>query len=158
MRTVRSLLIVMSALTCFAIAGLAAKEKIPDLGRTKFKDIAKYLNLNADQQNKIKPDVDRIQQIVKDAQKLGGPKGGWGGGGARSPVGGGWGGMGRGGGAQPSGGSTGNTEQKRAQLQEWQKEITNRVDEIKSFLAPDQLEKFKAVQVPDLDAPGGAWY
>jgi hypothetical protein len=145
-----------------AIPALA--EKVPDLGKTKFKDIAKYLSLTPQQQEKIRPDLDRIQEIVKDAAKQRGV-GGWNSGGAnRTPVGG-SGVMARPGpGATGSGGGEATTpekfEERRAQRKEWQTEITNRVEEIKSFLTPGQLEKFKNVQVPNLMAlpsQGGSW-
>ncbi len=129
-------------------------EKVPDLGKTKFKDIAKYLDLTPGQQARVKPDVERIQQIVKDAQNQPGSSGGFGSGG-RAPVGG-TGAFGR-----PSpGGMSGATEvpssekieERRAMRKEWQTEINNRVDEIKTFLTPAQLGKFKAIQVPNLFA------
>jgi Spy/CpxP family protein refolding chaperone len=47
----------------------------------------------------------------------------------------------------------GDLEQRRLQRQEWQKEITNRVEEIKSLLTPEQVEKFKSIQVPNIVAP-----
>jgi Spy/CpxP family protein refolding chaperone len=134
----------------------ASATKPPDLGRTKFKDIAKYLNLTADQQAKIKPDVDRIQDIVKQADKQRGTPGF--GGGGRTPVGGGrWGAPG--GGGNQGGVQVGDFEERRARRQEWQKEITNRVEEVKSLLTPEQLEKFKAIQVPNVVAPPsrGGW-
>ncbi len=133
----------------------ASAAKPPDLAKTKFKDIAKYLNLTADQQAKIKPDVDRIQAIVKQADKQRGTPGL--GGGGRVPVGGGrWGAPG--GGGTQGGVQVGDLEQRRVQREEWQKEITNRVEEIKSLLTPEQLEKFKVIQVPKVAAapsPGG---
>ncbi len=130
----------------------AAAEKTPDLAKTKFKDIAKYLNLTPEQQQKIKPDVERIQDIVKQADKQRGTPGF--GGGGRVPVGGSrWGGPG-GGGSQGAV-QVGDTEQRQIQRVEWQKEITNRAEEIRSFLTPEQREKFKAIQVPDILAPPG---
>ena len=130
-------------------AGVGAAEKTPDLGRTKFKDIVKYLNLTADQQEKIKRDVDRIQEIVKQADKQRGSPGF--GAGGRTPVGAGrWGT----GGAGSSGRvEVGDLAERRARQQEWQKEIVNRVDEIKTFLTPEQLEKFKAITIPNILAP-----
>jgi hypothetical protein len=142
---------------CFALAWLAVTvpafaEKPPDLARTKFKEIAKYLNLTTGQQVTIKPDVEHIQEIVKQADKQGGSPGY--GGGGRTPVGGSrWGG---GIGGSPGGTQVGEREQRRTQRVEWQKEITNRVEEIKSLLTPEQAEKFKAIQVPNLMAsPAG---
>ncbi len=125
----------------------AAADKVPDLGKTKFKDIAKYLSLTSDQQQKIKGDVERIQDIVKDAEKQRGTAGF--GAGGRTPVGAGrWGGPASGG----NQGSirAGDVEGQRLQREEWQKEINNRVTEIRSFLTPGQLEKFKTLQVPDI--------
>src|SRR5512133_3370226 len=72
------------SLVLLFVALPAVAEKVPDLGRTKFKDIAKYLNLTSDQQGKIKPDVERIQAIVKDADKQRGAAGS----GRRVPLGG----------------------------------------------------------------------
>jgi Spy/CpxP family protein refolding chaperone len=140
----------LCVLLWLAATSALSAEKTPDLGKTKFKDIAKYLNLTPDQQARIKPDVDRIQDLVKQADKQRGAPGF--GGGGRTPVGGGrWGGPG-GGGNQGSV-QVGDLEQRRAQRQEWQKEITNRVDEIRSLLTPGQLEKFKAMPVPNIVAP-----
>jgi Spy/CpxP family protein refolding chaperone len=140
----------LCVLLWMAAAPAASAEKTPDLGKTKFKDIARYLNLTPDQQARIKPDVDRIQDLVKQADKQRGAPGF--GGGGRTPVGGGrWGGPG-GGGNQGSV-QVGDLEQRRAQRQEWQKEITNRVEEIKSLLTPEQVEKFKSIQVPNIVAP-----
>ena len=132
-----------------AAAALSA-DKPPDLGKTKFKDIVKYLNLTPDQQTKIKPDVDRIQDLVRQAEKQRGAPGF--GGGGRTPVGGGRWGTPGGGGNQGSV-QVGDVEERRAQRQEWQKEVTNRVEEIKSFLTPEQVQKFKSITVPDLAAP-----
>ena len=131
------------------LGGAAAADKTPDLGKTKFKDIAKYLNLTTDQQGKIKPDVDRIQDLVRQADKQRGTPGF--GGGGRTPVGGGrWGGAP--GGENQGGVDVGDVEERIARRQEWQKEIANRVDEIKSLLTPEQLEKFKSIPVPNLSA------
>jgi len=117
-----------------------------DLGKTKFKEIAKYLNLTADQQQKIKPDVERIQDIVKQVARQRGTPGF--GAGGRTPVGGSrWGG---GIGGNPGGVQAGGRQEQEAQRVEWQKEITNRTDEIRSFLTPGQLEKFKTIQVPNV--------
>jgi len=141
---------VLGVVLWLGATGVGSAEKPPDLGRTKFKDIAKYLDLTPDQQEKIRHDVDRIQEIVKQADKQRGSPGF--GGGGRTPVGGGrWGG----------GATAGNTgkvevgdlEERRARQQEWQKEITNRVDEIKTFLTPAQAEKFKTIAVPNILAP-----
>ncbi len=147
--TRRRLFISLCALAWLSVNTAAGADKVPDLGRTKFKEIAKYLNLTAEQQQKIKPDVDRIQDVVKQAEKQrGGP--GFGGGG-RTPIGSGnWGG----GPARTGGGAVqvGDIEGRRLQRQEWQKEITNRAEEIKTFLTPPQIEKFKAMGVPDLMA------
>ncbi len=143
------------AVTCLlgALAvGASAAEKVPDLAKTKFKDIAKYLNLTPEQQQKIKPDVERIQDLVKQAEKQRGAPGF--GGGGRVPVGGSrWGGPG-GSGSQGAV-QVGDLEQRRVQRVEWQKEITNRVEEIRSFLTPEQREKFKPIQVPDILTPPG---
>ncbi len=151
MNSPRSLLTAF-AIVLMAFASTVWAEKTPDLSKTKFKDIAKYLDLSAEQQAKIKPDVDRIQDIVKQAGRLPTGHRGWGGGG-RAPVGS-SGVMGR---PNPQAGDMGgsgggNTTEARAQRQEWQKEITNRIEEIKSFLTPAQIEKFKSVQVPNLMA------
>ncbi len=128
----------------------AFAEKVPDLGKTKFKEIAKYLALTPEQQAKVKPDVERIQDIVKDAQKQ--STGGGFGSGGRAPVG----GNGAFGQPSPGGGtevpSAAKIEARRIQRQDWQTEIKNRVEEIRSFLTPDQLEKFKNMQVPNLFA------
>lgn len=133
------------------LAPLATAAKTPNLGKTKFKDVAKFLALTPEQQLKVRPDVDRIQAIVKDAEKQRG-QGGWGRGGRRIPVGG-SGVMGRGGvGGSDTAPPAGNFEEMRRQRQEWQKEIDNRVDEIKSFLTPQQLEKFKSIELPNLNA------
>jgi hypothetical protein len=129
-----------------AFAMPVGAEKPLDLGKTKFKEIAKYLNLTADQQQKIKPDVERIQEIVKQAAKQRGTPGF--GAGGRTPVGGSrWGG---GIGGNPGGVPAGERQKQEAQRVEWQKEITNRTEEIRSFLTPGQLEKFKTIQVPDI--------
>ncbi len=138
----------IGACLCLAILPAAAGKPI-DLGKTKFKDIAKYLNLTAEQQQKIRPDVDRIQDVVKQAAKQRGTPGF--GAGGRTPVGGG----GRWDGAtgSPNTVQLGDREQRQAQRVEWQKEITNRVEEIKSFLTPEQLEKFKAIQIPNIFEP-----
>ncbi|MGE5359604.1 MAG: hypothetical protein ACM3NQ_11350 [Bacteroidales bacterium] len=123
-------------------------EKVPDLGKTKFKDISKYLALTPEQQAKVKPDVDRIQAIVKDAQKQ--STGGGFGRGGRAPIG----GSGAFGQPSPGGGtevpSSAKIEARPIQRNDRQTEINNRVDEIKTFLTPDQLEKFKNMQVPNL--------
>jgi hypothetical protein len=128
----------------------AFAEKVPDLGKTKFKEIAKYLALTSEQQLKVKPDVERIQDIVKDAQKQ--SAGGGFGSGGRAPIG----GSGPFGRPSPGGGtevpSSAKIEARRIQRQEWQTEINNRVDEIKSFLTPEQVEKFKNITVPNLFA------
>lgn len=137
-------------------AGVGAAGKPPDLGRTKFKDIAKYLNLTADQQEKTRRDVERIQEIVKQADKQRGSPGF--GAGGRTPVGGGrWGAGGGAGGAGKV--EVGDIAERRARQQEWQKEIVNRVDEIKTFLTPEQLEKFKTITIPNILAPasGGGY-
>lgn len=140
---------------CFALAWLAwsmpaLAEKPPDLGRTKFKDIVKYLNLSTEQQPTIKLDVERIQDIVKQADKQRGAPGF--GAGGRTPIGGPRGIGGMGGYQGPT--QVGEGGERQAQRIEWQKEITNRVEEIKSLLTPEQKEKFKTIQVPDLLAPG----
>ena len=57
------------------------------------------------------------------------------------------------GGGYQGGAQVGDREGRLAQRVEWQKEITNRVEEIKSLLTPGQREKFKTIQVPDLMAP-----
>ncbi len=138
---------VACAVFALSLPSPARADKTPDLGKTKFKDLAKYLDLTSEQQAKIKPDVERIQDIVKDASRQAGAFGG----GKRVPIGGG-GPFGRPGGAggMQGGSSGGNATDVRAQRQEWQREIGNRVEEIKSFLTPEQLEKFKSVQVPNL--------
>ncbi len=137
---------VVAALVCVAASGIARAEKPPDLGRTKFKDIVKYLNLTSDQQEKVKRDIERIQDIVKQADKQRGSTGY--GAGGRTPVGGQW------GPGAPLGGQNrvdlGDVQERRARQQEWQKEIVNRVDEIKTFLTPGQLEKFKNIAIPDI--------
>ncbi len=145
MKNVR-LVAVACAVFVVSLSPVARADKTPDLGKTKFKDLVKYLDLTSEQQVKIKPDVDRIQEIVKDASRQTGASGG-----KRVPVGG-SGPFGRPGGAGgvQTGGGAGNPTEVRAQRQEWQREISNRVEEIKSFLTPAQLEKFKSVQVPDL--------
>jgi hypothetical protein len=136
---------------CVAFAWLAvvvpaSAEKPLDLGKTKFKEIAKYLNLTGEQQPKIKLDVERIQDIVKQAAKQRGTPGF--GGGGRTPIGGSrWGG---GIGGNPGGVQVGERQERQAQRVEWQKEISNRVAEIRSFLTPEQLEKFKAIQIPNI--------
>jgi Spy/CpxP family protein refolding chaperone len=146
----KTILAGLCVLLWLAAASAPSAEKPPDLGKTKFKDIARYLNLTSDQQARIKPDVDRIQDLVKRADKQRGAPGF--GGGGRTPVGGGrWGGPG-GGGNQGSV-QVGDLEQRRLQRQEWQKEITNRVEEMKSLLTPEQVEKFKSIQVPNIVAP-----
>ena len=150
--------LVLASLAALVLAPPAiSKPKVPELAKAKFDDIAKYLSLTREQQEKIKPDVVRIQDIVKQAGKQRGPLGGWGGGGPRSPVGGGWGGTGGGApGARGDGagrGGSDQSEQMRAQREEWQKEITNRVEEIKGLLTPEQLEKFNAIAVPNVVAP-----
>ncbi len=145
----------------FVIAGIvfascvvviaAAAEKPPELAKIKFKDLVKLLNLTAEQQATIKPDVARIQEIVKQADKQRGTAGY--GAGGRTPVGGGrWGGGITG---SPSGAQITDRGERHAQRVEWQREITNRIDEIKSVLTPGQLEKFKTIQVPDLMAQPG---
>ncbi len=134
------------AFALLAVAMPARAEKPLDLGRTKFKDIVKYLNLTAEQQQKIKPDVERIQDIVKQAAKQRGTAGY--GGGGRTPVGGSrWGG---GIGGNPGGVQVGERAERQQQRVEWQKEIGNRVEEIRSFLTPEQIEKFKAIQIPNI--------
>ncbi len=139
---------------CLATTGLAAG-KPPDLGRTKFKDIVKYLNLTSDQQEKVKRDVERIQDIVRQADKQRGSPGF--GGGGRTPVGAGQWGAGGTAGSQNKV-EVGDLEERRARQQEWQKEIVNRVEEIKTFLTPPQLEKFKDITIPNILAPSrGGW-
>ncbi len=146
----RSLRIVAICLAVSWIAVTAARAEKPlDLGKTKFKEIAKYLNLTAEQQAKIKPDVERIQDVVKQAAKQGGSTGY--GAGGRTPIGGSrWGAPGSGNQGSVQMGDRG---ERQAQRVEWQKEITNRVEEIRSFLTPAQLEKFKAITIPDILAP-----
>ena len=121
-----------------------------DLGKTKFKEIARFLNLTADQQKTIKRDVERIQEIVKQAAKQQGTPGY--GAGGRTPVGGGrWGGFGQSGGIQ-----VGERAEQRVQRDQWQKEIRNRVEEIESLLTPEQREKFKSIEIPNvLSSPTG---
>ena len=146
---------VLCAVAWLVFALPANAEKPLDLGKTKFKEIARFLNLTADQQKTIKRDVERIQEIVKQADKQRGSPGF--GGGGRTPVGGGrW---GAGAGAGNSGKvEIGDLAERRVRQQEWQKEIVNRVDEIKTFLTPEQVEKFKAITIPDILAPStGGW-
>jgi hypothetical protein len=143
----------LAAVLCVSSIGLVAAGKPPDLGRTKFKDIAKYLDLTTEQQDKIRRDVERIQEIVKQADKQGGSPGY--GGGGRTPVGGGrW---GAGAGAGTSGRvEVGDVQERLARRQEWQKEIVNRADEIRTFLTPPQVEKFKTITIPNiLSSPSG---
>ncbi len=138
---------VFCAVAWLGFAVPAGAEKPLDLGKTKFKDIAKYLNLTSDQQKKIKPDVDRIQEIVKLAARQRGSPGF--GAGGRTPVGGSrWGGGGIG--ANPGSVQVGDRAEQRLQREEWQKEIRNRVEEIESFLTPEQVQKFKSVLVPSV--------
>jgi len=136
-----------AALFLVAAAG-AAGEKPPDLAKVKFKQLAKYLDLSVEQQAKIRPNVERVQDIVKRAARLPG-SGGWRGGYAST---GGIGGPGDWGRRPPSTATTGGTAPKEAmaQRQEWQKEIEGRVLEIKSMLTPAQLVKFQAVQIPNI--------
>ena len=137
------------ALVWIALAVPARAEKPLDLGKAKLKEIAKFLNLTAEQEAKVKPDVDRIQDLVKQAAKQGGSPGF--GAGGRTPVGGGrWGG---GMGGNQGSVQVGDREERRAQRVEWQKEITNRAEEIRSFLTPEQVEKFKTITIPDILAP-----
>lgn len=137
---------VFCAAAWLVLAVPAGAEKPPDLGKTKFKEIAKYLNLTAGQQKQIKIDVDRIQDIVKQAAKQRGSPGF--GAGGRTPVGGSrWGGgIGQGSGSV----QVGDRAEQRIQREEWQKEIRNRVEEIESLLTPEQIVKFKAIEVPDV--------
>lgn len=146
MRVTRTTLAVSAVLGWLVLVVPAGAEKPLDLGKTKFKDVAKYLNLTGDQQKKIKRDVDRIQQIVKDAEKQRGTPGF--GAGGRTPVGGSrWGGGIAG---NPGAVPLGDRTEQRAQREEWQKEIRNRVEEIESLLTPEQREKFKAIQIPNI--------
>ncbi len=146
----RGIAVLFVVVAWIGFAGPARADKTLDLGKTKFKEIAKYLNLTAEQEAKIKPDVERIQDVVKQAAKQGGSPGF--GAGGRTPIGGGgrWGGsMGGNQGAV----QVGDRAERQAQRVEWQKEITNRVEEIQSFLTPEQREKFKTITIPDILAP-----
>lgn len=137
--------VAVALIWCLVGAGARA-EKPLDLGRTKFKDIAKYLDLTREQQAKVKPDVERIQDIVKQAAKQRGTPGF--GAGGRTPVGGSrWGG---GLGGNTGGVQVGERAERQQQRVEWQKEINNRIEEIESYLTPGQIEKFKAIQVPNI--------
>ena len=139
------------AILWLAVALPVEGAKPLNLGKTKFKDIAKFLNLRADQQDTIRRDVERIQEIVKQADKQRGAPGF--GAGGRTPVGAGgrWGGGGMGAPGGGGGVQVGDVQERRLQRAEWQKEIGNRVDEIKSLLTPEQAEKFKTIIVPDLE-------
>jgi hypothetical protein len=127
-----------------------AGEKPPDLGKAKFKDLAKYLSLTAEQQAKIRPNVERIQDLVKRAARLPG-SGGWRGGYAGGSRIGGPGDWGR---RPPAGGGT-DVKGSRAQREEWQTEIEARVSEIRVLLTPAQQAKFESVRIPNLRAAPG---
>lgn len=135
---------------CLTAALAAAGDKPPNWGTTKFKDLAKHLNLTAAQQAKIKPNVEKIQDLVKRAARL--PGSGWRGGyagGGRLGSPGDW-------GRRPPSAATGaGSKQSAEQREEWQSEIEGRVLEIKGLLTPEQIAKFDAIEVPDLKTLGG---
>ncbi len=144
----KALAVASLALVWLAVGAPVRAGKPIDLGKTKYKEIAKYLDLTPSQEKTIKLDIERIQDLVKQAEKQRGTPGY--GAGGRTPIGSGqWGG---GIGGSPTSVQVGRSADREAQRAEWRKEITNRIEEIKSLLTPPQLEKFKTIKLPDLMA------